>query len=197
MHTTTRPTSLGNAASADCVASLYADPPAPAAASQPDAGVPRAMRLAIIATKGTLDWAYPPLMLAVQAANKGWDVGVFFTFYGLNIIDNRRNQRLKASPVGNPAMPSPVPMPTLLAVLPGMTALATFMMRRQLRKQQVPTVAELLQLAVERGVKLYPCGFTIDMFGYSTEHFIAGAQPRMGSPDFLEFAKDADTTIFV
>jgi peroxiredoxin family protein len=194
MHTTTRPTP---ATSADCVAARYADPPAPASSAQPSADDPRMTRLAIIATKGTLDWAYPPLMLAVQAANKGWEVGVFFTFYGLNIIDRRRNQRLKVSPVGNPAMPSPIPLPTLLAALPGMTALATAMLRRQLRKQHVPTVAELLQLAVERGVKLYPCGFTIDMFGYSTEHFIAGAQPRMGSPDFLEFAKDADTSIFV
>src|SRR5688500_9216012 len=66
-------------------------------------------RLAIIATKGTLDWAYPPLMLAHQAAKKGWDVGIFFTFYGLNIIHRKKGKRLRVSPIGNPAMPVPMP----------------------------------------------------------------------------------------
>ena len=93
-------------------------------------------------------------------------------------------------------MPTPLPMPTLLAALPGMTELATRMMRRRLRKQNVPSIEALLQQAVESGVKLYPCGFTIDVFGYADEDFIAGAQPRMGSPDFLEFAKDVNTTLF-
>lgn len=152
-------------------------------------------RLAIIATKGSLDWAYPPLMMAVQAANKGWEVGVFFTFYGLNVIHKDKHRSLKVSPVGNPAMPMEVP--NIIAALPGMTAMATRMMRRRLRKQQVPTIAELLSLAVERGVKLYPCGFTIDTFGFAESDFIDGVQPRTGSPDFLEFAKDADSTIFV
>ncbi|HUG16229.1 MAG TPA: DsrE/DsrF/DrsH-like family protein [Thermomicrobiales bacterium] len=152
-------------------------------------------RLAIIATKGALDWAYPPLMMAVQAANKGWDVGIFFTFYGLNVIHKDKHRRLKVSPVGNPAMPMEVP--NILAALPGMTAMATRMMRRRLRQQQVPTIEELLHLAIERGVKLYPCGFTIDTFGYEEGDFIAGVQPRTGSPDFLEFAKDANSTIFV
>lgn len=155
----------------------------------------RTTRLAIIATKGSLDWAYPPLMMAIQAANKGWEVGVFFTFYGLAIIHKDKHRRLKVSPVGNPAMPMEVPI--VLAALPGMTAVATSMMRRRLRRQNVPTIDELLRLAVERGVKLYPCGFTIDTFGYDEGDFIPGVQPRTGSPDFLEFAKDADSTIFV
>jgi peroxiredoxin family protein len=155
----------------------------------------RVIRLAIIATKGSLDWAYPPLMMAVQAANKGWDVGVFFTFYGLNVIHKEKGRKLKVSPVGNPAMPMEVP--TIIAALPGMTAMATWMMRRELDKQRVPTIEELLRTAVDRGVKLYPCGFTIDTFGYDEGEFIDGVQPRTGSPDFLEFAKDADSTIFV
>jgi peroxiredoxin family protein len=171
----------------DCIATLTA----PVSAIVPTTTT----RLAIIATKGSLDWAYPPLMMAVQAANKGWEVGVFFTFYGLNVIHKEKHARLKISPVGNPAMPMEVP--NVIAALPGMTAMATFMMRRRLRKQNVPTVDELLRLALERGVKLYPCGFTIDTFGYADHDFIAGVQPRTGSPDFLEFAKDADTTIFV
>jgi peroxiredoxin family protein len=171
----------------DCIDALNAPTP-----SVPPT---RTTRLAIIATKGSLDWAYPPLMMAVQAANKGWEVGVFFTFYGLNVIHKDRHRRLKVSPVGNPAMPMAVP--TVVAAMPGMTAMATWMMRRRLRRQNVPTIDELLRLAVERGVKLYPCGFTIDTFGYAEGDFIDGVQPRTGSPDFLEFARDADSTIFV
>jgi peroxiredoxin family protein len=171
----------------DCIDALTATPQT--------ATPTRTTRLAIIATKGSLDWAYPPLMMAVQAANKGWEVGVFFTFYGLNIIHKDKHRRLKISPVGNPAMP--IEMPIVIAALPGMTAMATAMMRRRLRKQRVPSIDALLELAIERGVKLYPCGFTIDTFGYDEADFIAGVQRRMGSPDFLDFAKDADSTIFV
>ena len=152
-------------------------------------------RLAIIASKGTLDWAYPPLMLATQAAKKDWEVAIFFTFYGLNIIHRRRGRRLRVSPVGNPAMPMPVP--TLLGAMPGMTAMATAMMKRKFRGRRVPTIEELLGKAVESGVALIPCGMTIDIFGYALDDFIPGVQPRLGSSDFLEFAKDANVTLFV
>jgi peroxiredoxin family protein len=180
-------TTLSSVASNECIDALTVPAPVEPAT--------KTTRLAIIATKGSLDWAYPPLMMAVQAADKGWEVGVFFTFYGLNIIHKNKHARLKVSPLGNPAMPMEVP--NVVAALPGMTAMATLMMRRRLRKQQIPTVDELLRLAIERGVKLYPCGFSIDTFGYTIDDFIDGVQPRTGSPDFLEFAKDADSTIFV
>jgi peroxiredoxin family protein len=152
-------------------------------------------KLALVASKGSLDWAYPPLMMANNAAKKGWEVGIFFTFYGLNIIHKGKNGRLEISPVGNPAMP--MPAPTLLGVIPGMTPLATWMMRRQFRKRGVPTIQTLLDQAVAGGVRLFPCGFTIDVFGYDAADFIAGAQPRLGSADFLEFAADANVTLFV
>lgn len=161
----------------------------------PDGDPVRTTRLAIIATKGTLDWAYPPLMMALQARKKGWEVGIFFTFYGLNIIHKRKGPALKISPVGNPAMPLPVP--TLVAAIPGMTAVATWFMRSRFRHKRVPSIPELLGRAVESGVRLYPCGFSIDVFGYSAEDFIEGCQPRIGSPDFLEFAKEADVTLLV
>lgn len=152
-------------------------------------------KLALVASKGSLDWAYPPLMMANNAANKGWEVGIFFTFYGLNVIHKDKNRRLQISPVGNPAMP--MPAPTLLGVIPGMTPLATWMMRRQFKKRGVPTIEDLLAEAVANGVKLFPCGFTIDVFGYGAGDFIDGAQPRLGSADFLDFAADADVTLFV
>jgi len=150
-------------------------------------------RLAIIASKGTLDWAYPPLMLALQAARKGWEVAIFFTFYGLNIIHRRKGQRLQIAPLGNPAMP----LPNILGAIPGMTALMTRLTRWQFRQRKVPSVDELLQKVIDAGVKLYPCGFSIDVYGYKPEDFVPGCEKRLGSPEFLEFAKDAQVTLFV
>jgi peroxiredoxin family protein len=154
---------------------------------------PRRARLAIIATKGSLDWAYPPLMLSLQAAKKGWEVAIFFTFYGLDIIHKKKNRRLQIATLGNPAMP----MPNFVGAIPGMTALATHMTRRRFRQRNVPTVDELLRKAIDAGVKVYPCGFSIDVFGYKPEDFVPGCQPRHGSADFLDFAKDAAVTLFV
>ena len=152
-------------------------------------------KLALVASKGSLDWAYPPLMMANNAATKGWEVGIFFTFYGLNIIHKEKHRHLQISPVGNPAMP--IPAPTLLGVIPGMTPFATWMMRRQFRSRGVPPVDELLRQVVANGVKLFPCGFTIDVFGYGADDFVTGCQTRLGSADFLEYAADADVTLFV
>jgi peroxiredoxin family protein len=161
----------------------------------PDLTATKQRKLALVASKGSLDWAYPPLMMANNAAKKGWDVGIFFTFYGLNVIHKSKHRRLQISPVGNPAMP--MPAPTLLGVVPGMTPLATWMMRRQFRARGVPTIETLLHEAVANGVKLFPCGFTIDVFGYGDDDFVAGCQSRLGSTDFLDYAADADVSLFI
>lgn len=155
----------------------------------------RPTRLAIIASKGDLDMAYPPLMMAVQALRKGWEVGIFFTFYGLQILRDEDDRDLRVSPLGNPAMPTK--MPALVAALPGMEAMATKMMTDNLEDHEVPSIQDLLEELVEGGAQLFPCGFTIDVFGFEQGDFIEGAQARCGSPDFLEFAKDADSTVFV
>src|SRR6266481_3071335 len=84
---------------------------------------PAAKRACIIASKGTLDWAYPPLILASAAAAAGMEAAVFFTFYGLNIIHKDFKRRIQMSPVGNPAMPMPVPMADLFTAMPGMKAM--------------------------------------------------------------------------
>jgi peroxiredoxin family protein len=152
-------------------------------------------KLVLVASKGSLDWAYPPLKMANNAAKKGWEVGIFFTFYGLNVIHRRKGPHLQISPVGNPAMP--MPAPTLLGVIPGMPPLATWKMRRQFKKRGVASIKELLGEAIANGVKLFPCGFTIDVFGYGADDFVDGTQPRLGSADFLDYAADADITLFV
>jgi peroxiredoxin family protein len=118
-------------------------------------------RMALVASKGTLDMAYPPLILATTAASLGWEVGIFFTFYGLDILHKERIGNLKVGPVGNPAMPPPIPalpwmkVPNLVGALPGMTAMATTMMRSWIARAKLPTIPELMDLARECDVSLY------------------------------------------
>ena len=152
-------------------------------------------KLAIIATKGTLDWAYPPLILATTAATLGWESGIFFTFYGLEIL--RKNRKLQVGTTGNPAMPMPVTMPQLLTALPGMTPMATSMMKRQFKDHGVASIDELLELAMDMDVKLFPCGMTMDVFGYKDEQFIEGVDITCGATHFLTWAADADVSLFV
>jgi peroxiredoxin family protein len=152
-------------------------------------------KLAIIATKGTLDWAYPPLILATSAKTLGWDAGIFFTFYGLAIL--KKDRKLEVGTTGNPAMPMPIPMPQLLTALPGMTPMASWMMKRQFKDHGVASIDELLDLAVEMGVKLQPCGMTMDVFGFSESEFIDGIEPVCGATSFLAWAADADVSLFV
>ena len=152
-------------------------------------------KMAVIATKGTLDWAYPPLVLASTAASLGWDVGVFFTFYGLNIVHKTKSKSIGIVPVGNPAMPMPVPVPNLLGALPGMTPFATFMMKKKFKDHGVASIPELTELCFEAGVKMMPCAMTMDVFGYKKTDFMEGCQDICGAAHFLSWASDADITL--
>jgi peroxiredoxin family protein len=154
----------------------------------------RPRKMAIIATKGTLDWAYPPLILATSGAALGWDVRVFFTFYGLKIL--QKDRKLEIGTTGNPAMPMPIPMPQLLTALPGMTPIATTMMKRQFKQHGVASIDELLEVAIELGVKLQPCGMTMDVFGFAESSFIDGVEPVCGATHYLTWAADADIALF-
>ena len=151
--------------------------------------------MAIIATKGTLDWAYPPFILASTAAALGWEVSIFFTFYGLTLL--KKDLNLNISPLGNPAMPMPIPMPQLMTALPGMTPMATWMMKRQFKDHGVASIDELIDLSLELGVKLIPCGMTMDVFGFSKDGFIDGIDPVCGATHFLDWAADADVSLFI
>jgi peroxiredoxin family protein len=162
-------------------------------AQKSDAGAKKA---AIIASKGTLDWAYPPLILATTAAASGIDAHVFFTFYGLNIIHKDFERKLKVSPVGNPDMPMPVPMPSLVTALPGMGPMATKMMKAKFRSKNVAPIGELIEAAQELGVHLIACQMTIDVFGYAQEDFIDGVEFG-GAAAFLAEARTAHITLFV
>jgi len=121
----------------------------------------RPIRMALVASKGTLDMAYPPLILATTGASLGWEVGVFFTFYGLDILHRERMGKLKVGPVGNPAMPPPIQalpwlkVPNLVGALPGMTAMATTMMKSWIARAKLPTIPELIDTAKEFDVLLF------------------------------------------
>lgn len=157
---------------------------------------PAKKRAAIIASKGTLDWAYPPLILANAAAAAGMETAVFFTFYGLNIIHKDFEKRIKVGPVGNPAMPMPVPMPQLLTAMPGMVPMATAMMKSKFKGKGVASIGELLTAARESGVRLIACQMTMEVFGFEERDFIEGVE-YAGAGAFMSDARQAHVTLFV
>lgn len=152
-------------------------------------------RVGIIVLGGTLDKAMPPLILATTAAAMGMEVGMFFSFYGINILHKEKLKKIKVSPVGNPAMPMPVPVPQLVTVLPGMVDFATTMMKKMMEKNKVPSLEELIQQAIDLGVKIYPCQTAIQLFGYKKEDLIEGIEKPAGAATFLNFVTSADKPI--
>ena len=165
--------------------------------------------MTIIATKGTLDWAYPPFILSSTAAALGWDVSVFFTFYGLELL-KKDLRKLKVSPLGNPAMPMKMPMGpawfrsirwnipnAVQSLIPAYEAFATRMMRKTIRNKGVAEIAELRNLCLEAGVNLIGCQMTVDLFGYKREDFIPEVKDYVGAATFLPMAKDADVSLFI
>ena len=154
----------------------------------------RKKRMALIASKGTLDMAYPPLILATTAAAMDIECSIFFTFYGLDIINKNKNKNLKVPSLANPAMP--VPVPNIIGALPGMTSVATMMMKSWMAKVNVTSITELLDISKETGVKLIACQMTMDVMGIKKEDLIDGVEV-CGAAGFLEFAAEADITLFV
>jgi len=152
-------------------------------------------RMAIIASKGTLDMAYPPLILASTAAALDYEVQVFFTFYGLTLLRKDLSD-VKISPLANPAMPMPLPMPVLVSALPGMETMATAMMKQKLNKHGVASLEELRSACLEAGVKLIACQMTLDLFEFDKSEFIDGIEYG-GAATFLGFAGNADVTLFI
>lgn len=152
-------------------------------------------KMAIIATKGTLDMAYPPFILASTAAALGYDVQIFFTFYGLQLLRKDLSD-VKISPLGNPAMPMPVPMPVMVQMLPGMESMATMMMKDKLKKKGVASLEELRELCQEADVKFVACQMTVDLFEFEKSDFIDGIEYG-GAATFMEFAGETDICLFV
>jgi peroxiredoxin family protein len=149
-------------------------------------------RAAIVASKGTLDMAYPPLLLATGARSMGLEASIFFTLYGVSIL--KKNANLKVAPIANPAMPMPVP--NIIGTLPGMTAMASMMMKGMFKKQSVPTINELLTMAQDSGVKLVACQMTLDVLGMKQSDLIEGIEFG-GLATFIEYGMGATLTLFI
>jgi len=152
-------------------------------------------KMAIIASKGTLDMAYPPLILASTAAALGWEVQVFCTFYGLQLL-RKDLSGVAISPLANPAMPMPVTMPVVVSMLPGMEAMATSMMKSKMKKKGVASLAELRTACQEADVKFIACQMTVDLFDFSRDDFIDNIDYG-GAATFLGFAGDTDVCLFI
>lgn len=165
--------------------------------------------MAIIVTKGTLDWAYPPFILASTGAALGWDVSLFFTFYGLELL-RKDLSALKVSPLGNPAMPMKMPVgpdwfrsigwniPNVVqAAIPGYESLATGLMKKTIKNVGVADIGELRQLSLEAGVKMVACQMTVDLFGYSRDEFIPEVTDYIGAASFLPVAQQSDVSLFI
>lgn len=155
-------------------------------------------KLAIIATKGTLDWAYPPFILASTAAALGYETQIFFTFYGLQLL--RKKLALKVSALGNPGMPMPMGMdkwfPVLGTALPGMESMMTMMMKQKMKAKGVASVEELRDLCLQADVKLIACQMTVDLFDMNPSSFIDGIEYG-GAATFFEFAGESDICLYI
>ena len=173
--------------------------------SKSDPNAPK--RLALIASKGTLDWAYPPFILASAAAAMGWEVAIFFTFYGLTLL--KPELTAAVSPLGNPAMPMKMPfgpegfqninwpMPNLLmANVPGFESVATGLMKQTFKNKGVASIEELREACVDMDVRMIGCQMTMDVFGFKREAFIKECEIG-GAATFLEYAADADVQLFI
>jgi peroxiredoxin family protein len=146
-----------------------------------------AKRLAVIALHGTLDAGYPPLILATAAMAMDMEAAIFFTFYGLEIIKKGNADKLQVAPIANPAMPMPVP--NIVGMLPGMTGMATWMMNDWMKKANVAKLSELLDMAVEGGVRLIACQMSMDVMGIKKEDLIDGVEIG-GAATFISFASE-------
>jgi peroxiredoxin family protein len=168
----------------------------------------RTPSMAIIATKGTLDWAYPPFILASTAAALGWDTKIFFTFYGLLLL--KKELPCEVSPLGNPAMPMKMPfgpkwfqdfewpMPNLImAGIPGFEKVATGLMKKTFKNKGVATIEELRELCIEAEVEMVACQMTVDVFGFDNSEFIPEVTDYVGATSFLPIAQKSDVCLFI
>jgi peroxiredoxin family protein len=149
-------------------------------------------KLMIVVSKGTLDMAYPPFMMATTAASLDWEVHLYFTFWGMDIITN--SKALKISPVGNPALG----LPNILGMLPGMTSVATWMMKSKIKESHMPTIESLIEMAKQVGVKFHACSPTMKLSGITKDDLIPQCDDIIGAATFIDMAgEEGAVTLFV
>lgn len=160
-------------------------------------------KIAFICSKGTLDMALPALVMGWAALGNGIDVTIFFTFWGLDIINKHRVDHLEIAPVANTSMkmsmmgiPGKLGIPNIVGILPGMTAVATKLMKDKMKALDVPPVREYLQMLVDAGAKLYACKMSVDMMGLTKDDFVDGVIDIVTAGDFIDMT-DGAQIIFI
>ena len=154
---------------------------------QPQAQIPEPQtveKVAIVVSKGSLEGIYPALIMANGARAEGIDANLFFTFFGLDAVHRKRIEHIKVATVGNPGMH----MPTWIGAIPGFSALATRMMKRQMEKIDIPPIPEFIELVADSGVRLYACKATVDMFGLTMDDFVPQVEDIISVGEFYEKA---------
>ncbi|MCL2782161.1 MAG: DsrE/DsrF/DrsH-like family protein [Actinomycetia bacterium] len=157
-------------------------------------------KMTFICSKGNLDMAYPALIMGNAALGEGIETHFFFTFWGLDIVTKSRMNDLKFSMVGNTAMHLPqapnLKIPSIAGSLPGMTRMATKMMRRQIADLEVPPVGEFLDQIVDMGGELWACRMSFDMAGLAEADLYSGVKGVISATDFIELS-DGAQVIFI
>ncbi|MDH5607735.1 MAG: DsrE/DsrF/DrsH-like family protein [Anaerolineae bacterium] len=173
--------------------------------SKSDPNAPK--KLSMVASRGTLDWAYPPFIMASAAVAMGWEVEIFFTFYGLSLLTPDMGNAT-VTPMGNTAMPMKMPfgpegfqkidwpIPTAVMAVPGFDALATTLMKKTFKNKGVATLGELREITLDMGASLVGCQMTMEVFGFTKDDFIEGVEVG-GAAAFLASAADADVNLFI
>jgi len=147
-------------------------------------------KLAIIASKGSLDMAYPPLILGNAARMSGIETHIFYTFWGLDIITKKKMNGLSVATVGNPSMHPWFHIPTWLGAIPGMSAAASWMMRKEIDKLDFPPVGEFVQMLLDSGANMYGCKMSMDMMKLTKADLVDGCEV-LGAMEFLEISEGA------
>lgn len=161
-------------------------------------------KIAFICSKGDLDMAYPALIMGWAALGNGIDVTIFFTFWGLDLITKKRQGHLELAPLANTSLKMSLMglptgnlgIPSLMGIIPGMTAFTSWFMKKKIAEVGAPPVGEYIQMLVDGGAHLYGCKMTVDMFGLKKEDFVDGVQDVVTASDFMDMT-DGAQIIFI
>ncbi len=155
-------------------------------------------KIAFICSKGNLDMVYPALVMGWAALGNGIDVTIFFTFWGMDMINKARIDKLEIPPIANTSMkmnmmgvPGYVGIPQIMGIIPGMTAFASALMKKKMKVLEVTTVREYLEMLVDAGANLYACKMSVDMFDLKKEDFIDGVKDIVTAGDFMDMTDGA------
>lgn len=155
--------------------------------------------IAFICSKGDLDMAYPALVMGWAALGNGIDVTIFFTFWGMDIINKKRQKRLELSPVGKTSMKMSMMglptgnlgIPNWMSIIPGMTAFTSWFMKKKIEEVHAPPVDEYLEMLVDAGANLYACKMSVDLFGHTMDDYVDGVQDIVTASDFMDMTDGA------